>query len=177
MNSITKNIPNCITALRIIGTVCLVFTKPMSLHFFIIYIFTGVTDVLDGFIARKLKITSEFGAKLDSIADLLFYSIMVIMIMPVLWANLRRAIWYAVGVVVLLRLSAYIVAAIKYHRFASLHTTLNKITGGAVFAIPFFMLLPLKVPLCWLACAIAGLGSLEELIRHLKNKAYNSANL
>ena len=93
MSAKLKHLPNCITALRIVGTAALIFTKPMSIWFYIVYCLTGITDVLDGFIARKFKLTSEFGAKLDSIADLLFYTVMGIMIMPVLLETLPLSLW------------------------------------------------------------------------------------
>ena len=70
MNEKLKNLPNSITVMRMVGTVSLLFTKPMSLCFYIVYTITGLTDVLDGFFARKFKVTSDFGAKLDSIAAL-----------------------------------------------------------------------------------------------------------
>ena len=172
MNEAIKHLPNSITALRIVGTIALLFTKPLSLWFYIIYAITGVTDVLDGFLARKLKITSELGAKLDSIADLLFYTVMGIMIMPVLIKTLPITLWYGVIIVIALRLAAYITAAIKFHRFASTHTLLNKLTGAAVFSIPFILLLPIAVPICWVICFISGLSSLYELILHLCSKDY-----
>ena len=53
--------------------------------FFAIYALTGLTDVLDGWIARKMGSASQFGAKLDSVADLIFYAVMLIMIFPILW--------------------------------------------------------------------------------------------
>ena len=42
--------------------------KPLSTLFLTIYVLTGISDVLDGAIARKYTTTSELGAKLDSIA-------------------------------------------------------------------------------------------------------------
>ena len=62
-----------------------------------IYTITGVTDVLDGAIARKYGTTSEKGAKLDSIADLLFYTLILIRIFPVMWVTLPKKIWIMVG--------------------------------------------------------------------------------
>ena len=76
MNKI-KNIPNFITMLRILGTICLFFVEPFTVAFFVIYSLAGITDVLDGFVARRLKATSEFGAKLDSASDLVFYAAMI----------------------------------------------------------------------------------------------------
>ena len=148
MSEKLKNLPNSITLMRMVGTVSLLFTKHMSLFFCIIYSITGLTDVLDGFIARKFKVTSEFGAKLDSIADLMFYSVMLILLIPVLWERLNRSIWFAVLIALVLRLTAYILSAVKYKEFASSHTVLNKITGLCVFAIPFILLTPYVSEIC-----------------------------
>lgn len=158
---------NGITLLRIAGTIGLCFPALMSPLFFVLYGLTGVTDALDGWIARKTGTASPFGAKLDSIADLLFYAVMLLRLFPVLWQTLPRQIWFGVGVVLLLRLSAYLAAAIKYHSFASLHTYLNKVTGAAVFLLPFVLAVSSGVAYCWGVCILGGLSSLEELAIHL----------
>ena len=75
-----KNLPNILSYARIAGTIWLILTKPLTPLFLTIYTITGVTDVLDGAIARKYGTTSEKGAKLDSIADLLFYTLILIRI-------------------------------------------------------------------------------------------------
>jgi len=168
-----RHIPNCITSLRIVGTAAWLFTEPLSRSFYILYFITGLTDVLDGFIARRLHITSEFGAKLDSVADMLFYTVMLSVMFPALWELLPVGIWYLLGAVLAVRLTSYAVAAIKFHRFASNHTWLNKITGAVVFAIPFVLLLPCDIPLCWAICITGGVASVEELMIHLLSREYN----
>ena len=170
MTATFKNIPNYITVMRMVGTVALLFTKPLSALFYIVYAITGITDVLDGFIARKFKLTSEIGAKLDSVADLIFYAVMFVMIMPYLWEILPIAMWCCVALVLLFRLSAYVTAAIRFKRFAATHSLLNKVTGALVFIIPFIILLPFFVPVCWVICIISCIGSLSELIKYLTFK-------
>ena len=133
------NTADAVTFLRIVGTLLLAFLRPLSRGFFRVYALTGLTDVLDGWIARKTKTASDFGARLDSIADLLLYAVMLLRVFPVLWNTLPMDIWYAVAVILILRVSAYGVAAVKYRGFASLHTCLNKVTGGAVFLISFLL--------------------------------------
>ena len=61
-------IPNFITVLRIIGTFALLFLSPAELSFLIIYLVCGLTDILDGWLARKLKVTSVMGSRLDTAA-------------------------------------------------------------------------------------------------------------
>ena len=160
-------VPNLITFLRLVGTLGLLFLQPLSAEFFAVYILTGVTDVLDGWIARKTKSASKFGAKLDSVADLLFYSVMIVKLMPLLVQRLSVTLWCAIGATVLVRLSAYITAAIRFHRFPSLHTPLNKLSGAAVFALPFVLLTSIALPLCWCICGITAVASGQELVIHL----------
>ena len=57
-----KNLPNIISALRIAGTVWLLFMKPLSTLFLVVYVLTGASDVADGAIARKYGTTSELMA-------------------------------------------------------------------------------------------------------------------
>ncbi len=166
-------VPNVITAFRIVGTAVMLFIRPLTTEFLVLYALCGFSDVLDGFIARTTGRTTELGAKLDSIADLLYYAVMVLKIMPVLLDILPLWVWCATGVVVLLRLGSYITAAVKYKCFASMHTYMNKVTGLAMFTMPYVLMLPCAVELCAVICAIAGLSSLEELIIHLVRKEYN----
>ena len=100
------NAANIITFMRIVGTAVLLFQKPMSSLFLAVYTFTGLTDAFDGIVARKTGTASEFGSRLDSVADLLFYGVMLIKLLPVLWAALPREIWCAVAVILLVRLCA-----------------------------------------------------------------------
>lgn len=168
------NIPNCITAARIAGTVVLLFLTPLTPLFFIIYTLCGFSDILDGWIARKTNTISEFGAKLDSIADLLFYALVIIRLLPILWRILPTWIWYIVGGIVLVRLIAYLTAALKFHRFSSLHTRMNKITGATVFLLPYFLALPCDVIYCFLVVGVACISSIEELVIHIIRKEYHS---
>lgn len=128
-------LPNCITGLRIAGAVCLLFTEAGSPVFSGLYTLCGVSDVLDGWLARRLNAVSERGARLDSVADLCFCAAALAKLFPVLWALLPAAVWFGAAVVLAVRLMSYGVAAVKYRRFLSLHTWLNKLTGAVVFCM------------------------------------------
>ncbi len=176
MNSKLKYLPNSITVLRIIGSVALLFAKPLSLIFFIIYLIAGISDILDGFISRKFNLTSKLGAKLDSIADLIFYASMLIKILPILWVKLHKLIWVFVAIVIIIRLLAYIVSAIKFRCFASSHSILNKITGFVVFSAPFALLLSFYEPICWFICFMCFISSLIELIKYIFSNSNTKIN-
>ena len=164
-------LPNCITRLRIVGAVCLLFTEAGSPAFFGAYTLCGISDILDGWLARRLNAVTERGARLDSIADLCFCAAALAKLFPVLWALLPAAVWFGAAGVLAVRLISYGVAAVKYRRFASLHTWLNKLTGAALFSIPYGLLTPWSVPLCAAACGIVGLAALEELLIHLRRRS------
>lgn len=161
--SFKKNIPNFITVLRILGTVSIIFLNIGSIPFFIVYTLTGATDVLDGLIARLTRSSSNFGAKLDSVADLLFYTVSLIKLLPKLLELLPGYIWVIVAVILVLRIAAYIVSGIRFHCFASNHTILNKATGVFVFAVPYMLLTPVAVIYCFCVCAIGLISTLYDL--------------
>ena len=168
-----KYLANSITLLRIAGAIGLIFTEQLSPIFFVVYTVAGLSDALDGWIARSTNTQSKAGAVLDSVADLLFYAVMVLKLFPTFWNLLPRTIWFGVLFVLLLRVFSYAVAAVKFHRFASLHTYMNKVTGLLVFLIPYLILLPVGTAYCWFACGIGILASFEELFIHLFRREYN----
>ncbi len=169
-----RNLPNFITSLRIIGALSLIFIKTLSMEFLIIYTIIGITDVLDGFIARKTNTASEFGAKLDSVADLLFYSIMGLKILPSLVKVIDWKFWIIAGVVVAIRIAAYIVAFVKFHCFSSLHTYLSKLTGITIFFTPYFYFTDMLTVFCIVLSIISFASSIEQLLTHVTKKTYRS---
>lgn len=171
-----KMLPNLLSCLRIAGTAGMLMLEPFTPAFLILYTLCGVTDVLDGMLARAMRVTSELGAKLDSAADLLFYAVMLIRIFPVLWQKLPRSIWLIVGAAVLIRLISYGYVALKYRRFSAMHTLLNKLTGLMVFAVPYFISMPgaFAVPCCFAVAIMAFVSSAQEMMMHLRKQTYAS---
>ena len=62
---------NSITGIRIACSIALLFCPAFSTAFFTLYIIAGVSDMLDGTVARKSGTVSEFGSRLDTLADLI----------------------------------------------------------------------------------------------------------
>lgn len=173
MKTKNLNIPNIITSLRIVGTVVMLPIRSMSAWFFVLYSFTGLTDVLDGYIARKTNTTTPLGTKLDSIADLLFYSAMFYKIFPTIAELFPIGVWVGIGIAVVIRICSYLTAAIKYKKFASLHSWLNKVTGFMVFGLPYMLVTPFVIPYAYLGCAVAIFASASEFILHLRAGSYD----
>ncbi len=82
------NLPNCITMLRI-GVIPILFLlilnpgRILSLIIAILFIIAAVTDLLDGYIARKYSIVTRMGKLLDPLADKLIVSTAMIMLIPI----------------------------------------------------------------------------------------------
>lgn len=82
------NLPNCITMLRI-GVIPILFLlilspgRMLSLIIAILFIIAALTDLLDGYIARKYNIVTTMGKLLDPIADKLIVSTAMIMMIPI----------------------------------------------------------------------------------------------
>lgn len=137
---IKKNLANIVTSTRILSTVLLIVFKIYSLPFIIAYIYAGLSDVIDGFIARKLHIESELGSKLDSISDLFFYTVMMIKIWPLLVAYLPSYMWNILWIIFGIRVCLYVYTQLRHHELLSNHTVFNKATGAAMFLLPIMIL-------------------------------------
>lgn len=72
MKAAIRFIPNGVTIFRITGSIVLLFLNPMNMDFICFYFLCGLSDILDGFLARAFHFESKHGAILDSMADTLF---------------------------------------------------------------------------------------------------------
>ena len=172
-----KHLANIITMTRIISCICMIFTETLSYPFYCFYIWCGFSDILDGFVARTLKITSSFGSKLDTISDLTLYTVMMIKILPYLRKGLNNYIWILIYAVITIRFLHYLFVFFLHKQLSSRHTIPNKITGAMMFALPFFCnnkYLP-HYSLCVLAVAYFAMA--EEIIYTIKtlNQGENHA--
>lgn len=94
------NIPNQLTLLRIllIPVFVLVFYLPLSWNNYfacLVFAIAAVTDVLDGYLARKLNQISSLGAFLDPVADKLMVAVALVLLVqqnPVMYLALPAAI-------------------------------------------------------------------------------------
>ena len=151
-----------ITLVRIAASVLLFVLPWRSVAFFSVYTVAGLSDALDGWVARKTGTVSEFGARLDSTADLFFFGALLVRLLPAHWPVMPRALRGALAVVVFVRLAVYAVAALRYRRFVALHTRLNKLTGAAVFLLPYVLLVSTGIAFDWAVCALALAAALQE---------------
>lgn len=166
-----KQAANSITFTRIVLSFIMFFSFHHPWLFFILYLIGGMTDVLDGYIARKTNTQSELGARLDSIADILLFA--VIFGSVVLWMGNRVSGYVpCLALIVIIRLANIIIAAYKYHTFAILHTLGNKAAGFLLFLTPVMIRME-QSWILWFACAVALLSALEETLIHITSGELN----
>ena len=73
-----KNVANILTGFRILSSILLLCFPVFSEAFYSIYLLCGFSDMIDGTIARKTNSASELGAKMDTVADLVFVAVSLI---------------------------------------------------------------------------------------------------
>jgi phosphatidylglycerophosphate synthase len=158
---------NALTVYRLIASPVLiffVFNDNVTLFKWLLP-FSFFTDAVDGLLARKFKVTSVFGSKLDSIADDLTILAAIIAAF-VLKLDFILSNLLLVAILLLLFLFQNTYALIKYHKLSSFHTYLAKAAAvlQGLFLI-FLFLLP--QPLYWLfytAAIVTILDLVEEIL-------------
>lgn len=151
---------NLITSCRILLSLLLLFFPALSPGFYGLYLAAGLSDMLDGFVARRTNSASPLGAKLDSMADLVFLAVCLIKLLPVL--DLPVWLWVWVGLIALLRLVNVVSGFVRRKKLVLLHTRANKLTGALLFLLPlslgFLNIAYTAVPLC----ALASFAAIQE---------------
>lgn len=166
-----KNIPNILTILRIFLSIGLLFTKPYTSDFYIICIIAEITDVLDGYIARKINVVSKFGALLDTVSDSIMVVVLFIILLPVIKIPPTIIIW--IIIIAIIRAIGIVIALKKYHAFVILHSYSNRVAGGALFLIIMFY--PFINPEIFMniTCFLATIAGIEEILIHIKSDKLN----
>jgi phosphatidylglycerophosphate synthase len=123
-----------------------------------------ISDIADGWIARRFNLRSEFGAKLDSRADMAVQAVGF----AGMW-NLHRAVVSDYRLPLLFMVAMYLteslLARLRYGRISSFHTLLSRLAAYAqgIFLIwlLFWGFLPL---IFYLAVGLTVLASFEEML-------------
>ena len=136
--------PNIITLLRIAGSLGLLLCDVTGVAIWIIYTLCGISDIADGWLARKLKCVTKMGALLDSVADICFVACLCPLLLPIL--ELPQWLWLWAGVIVVIKVVNQLSALVMYRHCCFPHTATNKATGFLLFiAVPMTLALPSSV--------------------------------
>ena len=125
---------NIITGIRIVLSVAMLFFPVLSPAFFVLYAAGGLSDMIDGAVARKTGTVSEFGSGLDTIADIVFAAVCLIKLLPVLDVPVWLYAW--VAVIAITKFSNITAGYIRQKKFVSVHSVLNKAAGLLLFVFP-----------------------------------------
>lgn len=151
---------NFITSMRILFSFILLFTKSFSPTFYAVYIIAGISDVLDGIVARKFNLQSSFGEKLDTVADICFVGTTLYKLLPAMQIPLWLWVW--LGIITFLKLANILYGFMRQKTFVAKHTVANKITGVLLFLFPFSLsLLPLELGAIGV-CSMATIAAIQE---------------
>jgi len=157
--TIKNKIPNILSLARIFSVPILVLSafNNREYIFIAIFIFALITDVLDGYLARKLNVSSEFGAKLDSWGDMAIY-----LSLPLctywLYPELVSGVYSYFLIVIFAYLLPILAGIIKFGKIPSYHTWSAKFTG-VFMSISVLLIFTLKI--VWLFKIAAVLQTFE----------------
>jgi CDP-diacylglycerol--glycerol-3-phosphate 3-phosphatidyltransferase len=136
----TFTIPNILSFYRLISFPVLLYFAINRIErvFVVLLIINLVTDILDGFIARKFNMQTELGARLDSIADIGTY---ILAITGIFIFKIDDFSPYLTSFLVFIALFVFsnLLSLLKFKRFPSLHLYSWKI-GGYIQGFFFFVL-------------------------------------
>ena len=151
---------NTITFFRIAASIVLLSCPVFSPAFYVFYIAAGLSDMLDGFVARKTDTVSKLGARLDTIADFVLVVVCLVKLPPVLRIPAWLYIW--IGIIALIKVVNIISGFAVQRGFVADHSVMNKATGVLLFLLPLTILVfPLKYSAI-VVCAVATFAAIQE---------------
>ena len=156
-----KHIANIITGSRIVFSLPLLFLPLSSTWFYVFYLLCGLSDMVDGTVARRMGSASEFGAKLDTVSDFVFMTVALIKLVPYL--HIPVWLWIWIGVIAMMKLGNAALGFVRTGKITFPHTVLNKVTGLLLFLLPMtiiFVDITYTLPI---VCIVATIAAIHEV--------------
>ena len=151
---------NIITGFRVLISIALLFCPVFSPVFYVLYLIAGLSDMIDGTIARRMNTVSEFGARFDTAADFVFVTVCLIKLLPVIIIPAWLYVW--IVLIALIKIINIVSGYIVQKKLVAVHSVMSKVTGGLLFILPLTLsIVPLKysaVPVC----AVATFAAVQE---------------
>jgi CDP-diacylglycerol--glycerol-3-phosphate 3-phosphatidyltransferase len=157
---------NAITFYRLLAApvlLTLLFYEQLTVFKWLLVV-SFLTDAIDGYLARKYKVSSVFGSILDSVSDDLTIAVAIVGIILVNPEFLTKELMLVV-VQVLLFITQICFALIRYRKISSFHTYLAKFVTifQGIFLVLFYWLPEPIYVLFYLVSALTILDLLEEI--------------
>lgn len=151
---------NILTFSRIVLALFLLCLPVFSVPFVFLYVIAGLTDILDGWVARKTGTANEMGAILDTTADLVFTVVCLLKLLPML--ELPAYLWVWTAVIAVIKLTNIISGFVVQRKFVAVHSVLNKLTWLMLFVLPMTIpFVDLQYSGC-VVCAVATVAAIRE---------------
>ena len=153
-------IANIITGFRVLISIALLFCPVFSPVFYVLYLIAGLSDMIDGTIARRMNTVSEFGARFDTAADFVFVVVCLIKFLPVISIPAWLYVW--IVLIALIKIIIIISGYVVQKKLVAVHSVMNKMTGVLLSILPLtFLIVPLKY-LAIPVCAVATFAAVQE---------------
>ena len=156
-----KHIANIITTSRIAFSLPLLVLPLSSVWFYALYLLCGISDMIDGTVARKTKSASEFGARLDTVSDFVFMTVALIKFVPHL--HIPVWLWIWIGVIAMMKLGNAVWGFVCAGKITFPHTVLNKVTGLLLFLLPMTIILVDITYTLTIVCTVATIAAIHEV--------------
>ena len=116
--------------------------------------------MIDGAVARKTGTASEFGSRLDTIADIVFAAVCLIKLLPVLNVPFWLYIWIAI--IAFIKLANISAGYISRKELVAVHSVINKTAGCLLFLFPLTLtFVDLRYGAA-VICAVATIAAVHE---------------
>ena len=167
-----KHIANIITGSRIVLSLPLLLMPLTSAWFYALYLLCGLSDMIDGTVARRTNSASEFGARLDTVSDFVFMTVALIKFVPHIHIPIWLWIW--IGVIAMIKLGNAVWGFIRTKKLISLHTVLNKIVGLLLFFLPVTISVVDPAYTLPIACTVATAAAIHEVYYTYSEKKHDT---
>ncbi len=156
-----KYIANIITGSRVAFSLPLLFIPLSSAWFYILYLLCGLTDMIDGAIARKTGSVSKFGARLDTASDFVFMLVCTIKVLPLI--HIPVWLWVWITLIALIKIFNITLVFIRKKKLISIHSVLNKTTGFVLFLLPLSLTFVEPIYSVATICLLATIAAMQEV--------------
>ncbi|MFM8586533.1 MAG: CDP-alcohol phosphatidyltransferase family protein [Gammaproteobacteria bacterium] len=132
----TLTIPNALSFFRLFGSPLLLPLSQTANQFWVViwFVLLGLSDALDGALARRWNQTSDYGSKLDAIADLVFYPCSALVLAILFPSYLSPNLPY-IYVTLTALAGALLISRIRCGRVIMLHTHISRYSGVLLFVV------------------------------------------
>ena len=167
-----KHIANIITGSHIVLSLPLLFIPLTSAWFYALYLLCGLSDMIDGTVARRTSSASEFGARLDTVSDFVFMTVALIKFVPYL--HIPVWLWIWIGIIAMIKLGNAAWGFVRTKKLISPHTVPNKVTGLLLFLLPVticFVDLTYTLPI---VCTVTTAAAIHEVYFTYSEKKHDT---